>query len=42
MDEFLNAGCGYGVKRRTWFIHQDYFRIHGDSAGNAQTLLLAA
>ncbi len=41
-DEFLDAGRGNRVQRRTRFVHQNDFRVDRDGACDAQPLLLAA
>ena len=42
VNQLFNAGGGNRVKRRARFVKQQYLRLHGDAASNAQTLLLAA
>ena len=42
VDEFLDARRGDGVEGRARFIHQDHVRVHGNGAGDAEALLLAA
>jgi hypothetical protein len=41
VDQFLDARGGDGVQGRAGLVHQDDFGVHGDGAGDDQTLLLA-
>ena len=41
-NAFFNALRGNRVKSAARFIHQEHFRLYGQSAGNAKTLLLTA
>ena len=42
VDRGLDLSGGDGVKGGTGFVHQQHFGAGGDSAGDAETLLLAA
>src|SRR6266481_6960092 len=42
LDQFLDLGGRNRVERRARLVEQDYFGPHGDGAGDAKPLLLAA
>jgi len=42
VDQFFDTRRCNGIKRGAGFVHQDDFGINGNSAGDAQTLLLPA
>src|SRR4051812_40866547 len=42
VDELLDAQRGDRVERRARLVHEDHLGLHGDRAGDAQALLLAA
>ena len=42
LDQLLDLGRGQGIEGGTGLIHQQDFRLHGQGAGDAEALLLAA
>src|SRR6266849_8169671 len=42
LDQFLDLGGGNRIECRAWLVEQDHLGPHGDGAGDAKPLLLAA
>src|SRR5690606_24806210 len=42
IHQFFDLRGRNGIKRRAGLVHEDHFRLHGDGAGDAKPLLLAA
>ena len=40
--KLLDLFRGNGIQGACGFVHEDYFRFHGDGAGDAEALLLTA
>ena len=41
LDQFLDLRRRDRIERRAGFVHQNYFRFHGERARDAEPLLLA-